>query len=74
MSEDEQILFNQLTNAISMMKKMISEKNISEENYTSYYLSMLITVGSNNENRLYKNVYKNGLKLLNLFKLKSEIA
>lgn len=74
MSEDEQILFNQLTNAISMMKKMISEKNISEENYTSNYLSMLITVGSNKENHLYRDVYKNGLELLNLFKLKSEIA
>ena len=74
MSEDEQILFNQLSNAISMMKKMISEKNISEKNYTSNYLSMLITVGSNKENCLYRDVYKNGLELLNLFKLKSEIA
>ena len=74
MSEDEQVLFNQLTNAISMMKKIYSENNIPEENSTSNYLSMLVAVGCNEDNSMYEELYKNGMELFNLFEIKSRIA
>lgn len=72
LTEDEQNLYDQITNALSMMEKIFLEKNIPEENYTSNYISMLVAIGFSEENSLYEELYKNGTELLNLFELKKK--
>lgn len=74
MGEEEQKLYDQLVNALSMMKEIFQEKSISEESYTSNYLSMLVAVGCYEENSLYEEMYKNGRDLLKLFEIKNEYA
>lgn len=70
MEEEEQRLYNQLDNALSMMKKIACEKNMSEENYNSNQFSMIVAVGCHEENSFYEELYKNGMDLLKLFELK----
>ncbi|MSS63703.1 hypothetical protein [Velocimicrobium porci] len=70
LKSDEQDLYDQLTNALSMMEKIFQEKNISEEKYTSNYIAILIAVGCPEDGEAYEN----GMELLKLFKIKSEIA
>lgn len=72
MSDVEQRLYKQLTNALPIMKEIFCEKNIPEENYTYNYLSMLVAIGCDEENSLYGELYKNGMDLLNLFELRNE--
>lgn len=71
MGEEEQRLYNQLINALSIIEKIASEKNMSEENCTSNMLSMLVAVGCYKENSFYEELYKNGMDLLKLFELKN---
>lgn len=72
LTEEEQNLYDQLTNALSMMKEIFLEKGIPEESYTSNYISMLVAIGFSEENSLYEELYKNGAELLNLFELRNE--
>lgn len=72
LKEDEQNLYDQLTNALSMMEKIFQEKNISEENYTSNYIAILIAVGCPEDDSLYGEAYENGMELLKLFELRNE--
>lgn len=74
MGENEQRLYDQLTNALSKMEKLFREKYITEENYTSNYISMLVAVGCGEENSMYGELYKNGKDLLNLFEWRDVVA
>lgn len=74
LTEEEQNLYDQLTNALPMMKEIFFEKGISEESYASNYISMLVAIGFREENSLYEELYKNGIQLLNLFELRNEFG
>jgi len=74
LTEEEQNLYDQLTNALSGMKEIFLEKGISEESYTSNYISMLVAIGFSEENSLYKELYKHGMELLKLFELRNEFG
>lgn len=74
MRDNEQRLYDQLTNALPKMEKLFCEKDIPEESYTSNYLSMLVAIGCDEENSMYGELYKNGKDLLNLFEWRDVVA
>ena len=59
MNEEEQALYNQFTNAMEVMKKVVEvTKVIDEKELNNNFVVMLLAIGANEKWNLYEELYK----------------
>lgn len=69
MGDEEQMLYDRLSNALSMIKAVFDEKDMPNETYMHNYIAMLLAIGCDEGNSLYKKLRESGEKVMKFLEL-----